>query len=184
VLAEGGLIVVAVLIGRWVDAPPFARFRWSLGGLAWGIAATAPLLLGLRWCLATRWAPVARLVALVRERIGPSISGLGPARLALVALLAGLGEEALFRGVAQEALSGPLPGWAGLLAASALFGMAHWVSATYAVLAAAIGLYLGALFLLSGNLLVPIVTHALYDLVALCILARMKPVGPAPVLLE
>ena len=183
-LAEGGLIVVAVAVGRWLDAPPFAHFRWSWGGLAWGIGATAPLLLGLRWCLSTEWGPLARLVALVEERLGPLVAGTGPAGLALVAILAGVGEEALFRGVFQEALGGPLPRWAAVLLASALFGLAHWVSPMYAGLAAAIGLYLGLLFLLSGNLLAPIAAHALYDLVALCILARMKPPRPTPVVLE
>jgi hypothetical protein len=35
------------------------------------------------------------------------------------------------------------------------------------VLAAIVGIYLGAIWLLTGNLLVPIVAHAVYDFVAL-----------------
>ncbi|MGH7525418.1 MAG: hypothetical protein ACREMX_01800, partial [Gemmatimonadales bacterium] len=62
-LAEGGLLVVAVAVGRWIGAPPFAHLRFDWGALAWGIAATGPLLLGLWWCLRTEWGPVARLVA-------------------------------------------------------------------------------------------------------------------------
>ncbi|MBA2457563.1 MAG: CPBP family intramembrane metalloprotease, partial [Gemmatimonadales bacterium] len=34
---------------------------------------------------------------------------------------------------------------------------------------------LGLLYLASGNLLAPIVTHALYDLAALSVLARVNP---------
>lgn len=175
--AEGGLLLAAIGLGRWWDVAPFARFEWSWGGLAAGIAATAPLLVGLRWCLATRYKPVARLMEVVRERVAPLFAGASPAQLAAIALLAGIGEEALFRGVLQSALAGPLPLWAALLLASLLFGVVHWVTATYAVLAGAVGLYLGALYLLSDNLLAPIVTHSLYDMVALVVLARMKPVS-------
>jgi membrane protease YdiL (CAAX protease family) len=46
------------------------------------------------------------------------------------------------------------------------------------VLAALIGAYLGFVFLLSGNLLVPIIAHAVYDVVALFVLARRAPAAP------
>lgn len=117
-----------------------------------------------------------RLVEVVEERIGPFLAGATPLDLVLAAVLAGLGEEALFRGVFQDALTGPVPAWAALLLASALFGAAHWVTTTYAALAALVGLYLGLLYLITGNLLAPIVTHAAYDVVALAVLARrVKP---------
>jgi uncharacterized protein len=175
VAAEGGLLVGAVGLGAWWNTPPFARFEWTLGGLAAGIAATAPLLVGLAWCLGTGWPPVARLMAVVRERIAPLFAGAPPVALAAVAIMAGVGEEALFRGVLQDALAGPLPVWAALLLSSLLFGAVHWVTSTYAVLAGVVSVYLGALYLVTDNLLAPIVTHALYDLVALWTLTRMKP---------
>lgn len=180
-LAEAALIAVAVGLGRWVGAPAFGHFRWDLGGLAWGIVATVPLLLALRWCLRTKWGPIARLVALVEERLGSFAAGAGLPELALLAVLAGVGEEALFRGVAQESLASRLPPWIALLGASVLFGVAHWITFTYAVLATIVGVYLGTLYAASGNLLAPIVTHALYDLAALSILARLKPAPPASV---
>jgi membrane protease YdiL (CAAX protease family) len=173
--AEGGLLLAAVGLGRWWNAPPFARFEWTWGGLAAGVAGTAPLLVGLYWCLGTRWPPIARLMEVVEERIAPLFVGTSVGYLAVVALLAGVGEEALFRGVLQEALAGTLPGWGALLLTSFVFGAVHWVTPAYACLAAVVGLYLGLLYLVSDNLLVPIVTHALYDLVALWTLARMKP---------
>jgi membrane protease YdiL (CAAX protease family) len=173
--AEGGLLLAAVGLGRWWNAPPFARFDLTWGALAAGVAATAPLIVGLYWCLGTRWPPIARLMEVVEERVAPLFAGASVRHLATVALLAGVGEEALFRGVLQEALAGAMPGWAALLVASLIFGTVHWVTAAYAALAAVVGLYLGLLYLISDNLLAPIVAHALYDLVALWTLARMKP---------
>ena len=54
-----------------------------------------------------------------------------------------------------------------------LFGAVHLITGTYGIIAAAIGLYLGLLWVASGNLLVPIVTHAAYDFVALVYLLRV-----------
>lgn len=165
----------ALALGAWIGVAPFAALTWSWSGLAWGILATAPLLLGLRWALRTRWLPVARLVRLVEARLAPLFAGCGIGELALVAALAGLGEEALFRGVIQTALSAHLPVWGAVATAAAIFGLAHFLTPAYAVLAAIVGAYLGSLFALTGNLLVPILAHALYDLVALAVLAAVKP---------
>jgi membrane protease YdiL (CAAX protease family) len=115
------------------------------------------------------------MVRLVEERMAPLFAGSTAAELALVAALAGLGEEALFRGVVQTALAARLPAWTAVAIAAAGFGLAHWLTPAYAVLAGIVGAYLGWAFLASGNLLVPIVAHALYDFIALAILLTMKP---------
>lgn len=154
---------------------PFERFALTWRGLAGGVAATAPLLLGLAWCLRTTWPPVVQLVRIVEQRVAPLFAGSGPVVLVVVALLAGLSEEALFRGVVQTALAAHLPPLAAVAVTAALFGVAHWITPTYAFLAGIVGAYLGALFVLSGNLLVPVVAHALYDVVALVLLVRVKP---------
>jgi membrane protease YdiL (CAAX protease family) len=115
---------------------------------------------------------VRRLVKLVVEQLGPVLARRSAAELALLATLAGLAEEVLFRGVVQVGLTRVLPEGGAVIVASAVFGLAHFLTPTYAALAALAGLYLGALFLLQGNLMVPIVAHALYDFVALLYLVR------------
>lgn len=144
----------------------------NLTSVTWGVAATAPLLLGLRWMLSSGWRPVRDLVQLVVEQLGPLLARCTILQLAALAAIAGISEEILFRGTIQAALAVRLgDGWA-LLAASALFGLVHYASRAYAVVAAVMGLYLGALFLLQGNLLAPVITHALYDFVALVGVSR------------
>lgn len=131
-----------------------------------------PLLLGLAWMLAARSGPAHRLVSFVVEQLGPVLATRSPAELALLAGLAGLSEEFLFRGVVQVGLARMLPEVGALLAASVLFGLVHFASRAYALLAGVMGLYLGVLFLVQGSLLAPIITHALYDFVALVYVAR------------
>jgi membrane protease YdiL (CAAX protease family) len=175
-------VLLALALGWWLGVEPFERLAWSWRGLAWGIAATAPLLLGLAWCLRTTRPPFVRLVRIVERRIAPLFGGSGPAAIVLVALLAGVGEETLFRGVIQPALAAHLSAWAAVALTALLFGLAHWVTPTYALLAGIVGAYLGALLVLGGNLLIPIVAHALYDVVALTLLVRVKPALASSVL--
>lgn len=118
-----------------------------------------------------------RLVALVVEQLGPLLAPRSPVELVLLACLAGIAEEMLFRGVVQIGLARLLPGGAALVVASAAFGLAHFITPAYALLAGLAGLYLGGLFLLQGNLIAPIVAHAVYDIVALNYVARLYQKG-------
>jgi membrane protease YdiL (CAAX protease family) len=122
--------------------------------------------------LTTSLSPIRRLVALVTEQIGPTIAGCSVGELALLALAAGVSEEILFRGVVQTGLARGVPAWVALIATSVMFGLVHFASRAYAAVAGIMGLYLGTLFLLQGSLLAPIVTHTVYDLVALVYVAR------------
>lgn len=135
--------------------------------------AAVPLLLGLRWTLTTGATPVRRLVALVVEQLGPLLAPRSPIELVLLAVLAGFAEEILFRGVVQVGLARVLPESGALVVASAAFGLAHFITPTYALLAGLAGLYLGGLFLLQGSLTAPIVAHVLYDVVALHHVVRL-----------
>ena len=172
ILFEGGVVLVALALGWLLGEPPFGTVRFGWGPLLWGTLATLPPLVALSWLLLARNARVAGLVRTVEELIGPLFAGASSGALLLISILAGIGEESLFRGVLQSALAGPIGPWAALLLVSALFGLVHFVTATYAVLAGLIGLYLGWLFLRTDNVLVPIVVHALYDFVALSLLVQ------------
>ncbi len=77
----------------------------------------------------------------------------------IIALIAGIAEEMLFRGVLQVRF--------GIVAASIIFGLLHYISPAYVIIAALMGLYMGAFYYFSKSLLVPIQIHFLYDLAAL-----------------
>lgn len=175
---EGSLTVVAVFLGWLVGQPPLRTFRLDIYHAVLGVAATAPPL-GLFWlCLKLPLKPLEAIRHVLDETILPLMRNCRMVELAIIAGLAGLGEEMLFRGVIQAAVAelvGGTPGvWLGLLTAAALFGLVHPITPTYAVMAAAIGLYLGWLWLACGNLLVPIVTHAAYDFLALVYMLKVR----------
>ena len=68
------------------------------------------------------------------------------AEFGIIALLAGVGEEMLFRGVLQGTISRWIRPEIGLVAASALFGLAHLITLMYALAASLMGIYLGWLW--------------------------------------
>jgi uncharacterized protein len=165
---------VAFAIGRLAGVPPLAQFRLDAAAAVYGIVATLPLLGLLRWCLRTEWGPIRRLVSLVEEHLTPYLAGASAGGIVLLSLMAGIAEEVLFRGVIQAGLADRLPVGLAVGIAALLFGVAHWLTTAYAVLATLIGVYLGIIFLVTENLLAPAVTHALYDIVALSVLVRLK----------
>jgi uncharacterized protein len=176
VISESALLVIALGLGNLGGVSPFASLRLDAVWAGIGLGAALPMLTLLHWCLRTSWQPMRGLVALVEERLGPYLADASPGGIVLLAILAGIGEELLFRGVIQVWLAERFPVWLAVAGASVLFGVGHWLSSAYAALATLIGAYLGLVFLLSGNLLAPIVAHAGYDVVALWVLARRASV--------
>jgi uncharacterized protein len=167
IVVEGGLVGLALVVGRLLGKPPLFHFTLDLPAALWGLAATGPLVAA--FLVMTRWpvGPLGSIKAFTDTVIRPAMAPCTLIDLLGISCLAGLGEEMLFRGVLQDAFAVKLPPWLAVAAASALFGLLHAVTAGYAVLAALMGAYLGGLYLLAENLLAPIVTHAAYDFVVL-----------------
>jgi len=180
VVFEGGLGLVAVGLGWVFGDPPAQHIDWTLGGLLFGLLATIPLALSVWLCVKRPWRPFQHLLDVLDETVIPLFKACEIWKLAGIALFAGFGEEMLFRGVVQNSLANLFEPDAGavigLLGASLLFGLLHWLTLTYAILAALIGLYLGGLWIATGNLLVPAVVHAVYDFWALVYLVKVH--GP------
>jgi membrane protease YdiL (CAAX protease family) len=174
VVFEGGLGLLALFLGWLLGQPALETFRWSLEAFAVGTAASVPMV--VVFLVIERWpiGPLARIRRILDETIRPLFGRCSLVELALISLLAGLGEEMLFRAVIQAVTARCLGWWPALLIASALFGLVHPITRIYIVLAAVMGVYLGAVWLLSGNLLTVIVTHALYDFVVLVYLLRRR----------
>jgi CAAX protease family protein len=173
-VGEGTLLVAGLLWMLWREIP-----------LAWGepVRATAAGLLcacglaAVQYAL-LRLAPPIRFVEalrrLYRDLLFPLFRDRTPLEIALISVLAGVGEEVFFRGAMQ-------PEW-GLVIASVLFGACHVGSRLTIVLgvwAASTGALLGWLRIATGGLLAPIIAHIAYDALALAYL-RWGPVPDTP----
>lgn len=169
---EGALALLAWGVGSVAGTPAFGRLRFELEPALWGVAGALPLL--ALFFLFVKW-PVGPLRG-IRDKLDqvfvPFFKHCTWDELLALALLAGIGEEALFRGVLQAGLEDWTNPTTALVLASLAFGLAHLITPTYAVLAALVGAFLGWIFMETDSLLAPILTHAVYDFVAFLVLVR------------
>jgi membrane protease YdiL (CAAX protease family) len=172
---EGGLGVAALALGWILGQSPLQKIQWVGQDAVLGIAACLPMLVVFIACVRWPVGPLARIKQFSEEFIREWFATCTLFELAVISLLAGIGEELLFRGVIQEAISDWINPIIGLAFASLLFGFMHPITVFYVVLATVMGAYLGWIFIATGNLLPVIITHALYDFLALAYLTRVGP---------
>jgi membrane protease YdiL (CAAX protease family) len=180
VIVEGGLVLLAIGLGWLFDHRPLDHFGLTWAAAGWGVAAAGPML--LVFVLMVRW-PIGPLRAIKKftdSIIRPLMATCTIVDLFGISLLAGVGEEMLFRGLFQDFFTNWMPLWLALVLASVLFGMMHAVTPAYAVLAAVIGAYLGALYIWTENLLAPMIAHGLYDFVVLLYIVYLSGLAEPP----
>lgn len=164
---QGGIVVVALVLGLLFRLDLPGQLQFDLSALNLGVLGTLPMLVLVWWLGRTDWAWVRELQTFMHEIVVPLFRQAPRGTLFLVALLAGVGEELLFRGVIQGGLDGLIGPWPALVLASLLFGAMHALSRAYFIIATLMGFYLGLAYLWTGNLLVPILIHFLYDWIVL-----------------
>jgi membrane protease YdiL (CAAX protease family) len=183
VFFEFGLALISLVLGWLLGHLPLETFAWSSRAAGLGLLATLPLILMFVAILKWPIGPLARVKAFCDTEVVPLLNESGWSDLALISLSAGVGEEMLFRGVLQVSITAWLQSsigapWGlpcGVGIASLLFGACYPISVPYVVIAAILGLYLGAVWIMTGNLLTVMITHALYDFLALAYLLRLRP---------
>lgn len=176
---QGAMIPGALLLALPFGLTPWQDL-WFDNRTLWITLPATALPLALAWWLSRQpFAWVGRLLDKVHLVLDLLFRG-NRAQSAIVAvsLLAGFGEELLFRGVIQAGLEHLTGAVAGLLLASLIFGLLHAITPAYFLLATLMGLYLGLLYQQTGNLLIPCLVHALYDWIAITWYLRATRVGP------
>lgn len=177
----GVTLILLLLVGPWMLVRSPAALPGVSGLTSRFLVAVLPgLLIGLLApVLLAHWNPAIRKkletsfasIAYYLPRVGRE-----RALFALVCVTAGVCEEVIFRGWIIRylaALPFGLTLWKSLGLSSALFGLVHLYQGWRGVaVTAVLGGLLGFLFLVTGNLIVPIILHALIDLRALWLMPR------------
>lgn len=170
-VVEGGLYLFGLLLIGGSSAFQ-SSFDLSWSGTAYALILCLPMLVVLYFSIRTEWLPLSHLRSEIDEKIVPIFADCNVIDLAIIAFLAGVGEELFFRGWLQGALTNRFGLWTGILGASIVFGLAHYLSTMYAVYAFITGIYLGVIYHVTGNLYIVMAIHAVYDFIALVYLVR------------
>lgn len=172
VLFELSLGALALLLGMIFGINPAEKLEVTPSGALLGVVATVPF--GALFLLFLRLdCPSLRRI---RQLLSALLRPVAPAMTLPMALIlgaaAGVGEELLFRGFLQQALTNLFGTAPGLLLASLVFGLLHAVTPAYALYATLLGACLGFMFLTADSLLPSLLAHALYDAFGLLMLRR------------
>src|ERR1035437_1818490 len=176
-LLELALLNVAVLWSGIFHRPTLLDIHWSLK-CAWiGFVAAVPPFAFFIWTLNSKLQLFHHHRNLLESLLRPLFGKWSILQLFAISLVAGISEEAFFRGAIQGSLADRVNVILAVVLASALFGAFHLLTWTYAIIAAFIGAYLGLLWIWTGNLLTPMITHAVYDFAALMYFLRLYRSG-------
>ena len=181
ILVEAGCLLVAIVLGSFgwhdLDQPLGSFFHLGVGAtIVWtlaGLAATFSLA-ALVWFIPLR--PFREFRQFVQRCIVPLFERLTLGQIALISASAGIGEEMLFRWCLQGGLQSAFASVTGtvvaLFVASIVFGLCHAMGLMYVVTASLIGGLLGTIMIVSGSVVPAILTHGIYDFVAIVILRQ------------
>lgn len=171
---EASLILVAAIIGWLAGIDPFEHLNFSESAVAFGIIGTIPLLLLFIALEHIEVESLKKIRRLLLDTLGPGLHRYHWTDWFILAAIAGVSEEILFRGVIQPWFEGLWGLKAGLIFSNVIFGLVHAVTPLYAVLASLVGIYLGLCLDYGGerNLLIPIIIHGLYDFLAFVMLMQ------------
>ncbi len=161
-IVEGAVLILALILSRFLEIQllPISQ-NYSRDILYGTVGAIFPLFLFIL-SLSNITEGISFLDSLrniMIKEIKGIFSNSTLSDLILISILAGISEEFLFRGVIQTRL--------GIIPASVIFGLLHFITPVYAIIATVMGLYLGVLFNIFGSLLIPVQLHLIYDLGAL-----------------
>lgn len=171
---------MALGINWLVGRPLLNSLEWFAADALKGLIAAVPPLAFFVWALTSTWSPMLRIRYFMDGTVRRMFQPWNVLQLFILSALAGIGEELLFRGAIQSNLIPHMGTTGAILVASILFGLCHFITPAYAVMTCVMGVYLGLLHLYTDNLLVPMVTHGIYDFVALIYFLRIhtSPLSP------
>lgn len=167
VIVQSAMVLIAVLGSWWLDYDLLSLIRFDYQTLA-EIAATSIALIGMalgsRRAFPKIWRGLDRTTI---ELLGNSKLKFATWAIISISILAGIGEEFLFRGFIQGWLEEQLPIALAILIPTALFALAHPHSKAYMAAVFVIGSIVGISFAITNSLLVAIASHIIFDIVAL-----------------
>ena len=174
-LFEASLTLVAIILGWIANVNPFEKLYFSQTAIAFGVIGTTPLFLMFLALEKMQGESITNIRKLLLQTLGPGLHRYHWTDLFLLAVIAGISEELLFRGVIQPWMESSVGMTAGLIGSNIIFGMVHAVTPLYAVMATVVGIYLSLSMDYSGdrNLLIPVIIHGLYDFLAFIALMRV-----------
>lgn len=180
IIFEGAMALIGALLALFCGLDLGKAFQTSdmadfFNQFALGIGIAAAM--GIFFTILDHipWSQLKKVSEKTKEIVNDAFKKTSRFNRFLVCLLAGVGEEVLFRGFIFVVIFEFWP-WglefnlniiAAIIVSSTLFGLGHSITLLYFILTALLGVTFCLVFLWTGSLIAPVVAHALYDFYAI-----------------
>ncbi len=152
-------------------------YSWTgVGIIGWwsvpvGIALALLVFIGPVYLLSHRLLRINAFYRLTDELHGMCHHFTWP-QIIVLSVLAGLSEELLFRGALQSWLTESIGIYTAIVISSLVFALLHAMSWYYFAFAFLMSVFLGLTFFITQSMVLVVVVHAVYDIIALGVIAK------------
>ena len=180
ILFEGTMALLGALFALFCGLDLGKAFQTSdmadfFNQLALGIGIAAAMGIVFTILDHVPWSQLKKVSEKTKEIVNEAFKNTSHFNRFLVCLLAGVGEEVLFRGFIFIAifefwswgLEYNMNIFAAIIISSVLFGLGHHITLMYFFISSLLGAFFCLVFLWTGSLIAPVVAHALYDFYAI-----------------
>ena len=174
VILEGLIFVFAIVLNYLFKTDIFHNFHIDGYSLIMGTAFVFPPFVLFIVLSKTDLKPFKKIQEILDNIINYYFGSCSIIKLATISLIAGLSEEAFFRGFLQAVIANNFGEFAGILVANLIFGALHLITLTYGIIVFFIGCYLSAILHYTDSLFVLMWCHFVYDFFALLYLRYSK----------
>ncbi|MDR2345158.1 MAG: CPBP family intramembrane metalloprotease [Planctomycetaceae bacterium] len=190
ILFEGGLGIIALFFSILCGLNLWYGVNFGITEIFSIFIFTVPLLVCYFISVILPFESIRGIKRLIYKFFQEYMSQLTILQLAVIAIVAGLGEELFFRGLLQYGLCTTIDTWTKdtirfgteywinyrlaliIIFVSILFGAAHAMTKMYFFLAFIISIYLGIIMIQTGNIIIPIAVHAIYDFFVFIVISK------------
>lgn len=165
------ITVIALMLFYFYDqtwnAKPVSYLESTIYGVLFAI-----ILYFFIFQLTVKWSPIARhtrhLIFQLRNLYQPFTWP----QIIIASAFAGFGEELLLRGIVQDFITQHTAAWLGILLASVIFGLLHFLNWTYVLVTFAMGVVFGVVFHVTQNMMLVMIAHGVYDVFAFAVIMK------------
>jgi membrane protease YdiL (CAAX protease family) len=169
VLAPTACLIIGGLLIYYTQTPWQLGVKYAFLSTVWGITFAIATFAAV--VFVTRL-PLSYSLRNVCRQLLPIFKGMAFWKVVVLSLMAGIGEELLFRGFLQQWLDGFVSVSLAIGIAAVIFGVLHFASVSYFLLTAFLGAAFGIAYHLTDSLLLIMSWHAFYDLLAIWVFSR------------
>lgn len=170
-LSQFSIVVIGIVVIAAAGLPFTLWFSSPITDVLFGVGA-AVVTYALMYLVYLYGGKVSVQLTADIKKMRYHFAGYSWSKLILIAALAGVGEELLFRVALQTWFAQSINIYLAVFVPALIFGLLHFISFIYFIVATLMGLVFGFAYYFSQSVAFIMIWHGVYDLIALAVLVK------------